>query len=247
LLLSLAEMGAFTEGETRGAEGVRIAEAAEHLSSLIIAYWGVGRLSLCKGDFHKALPALEQGLSRCETGQLSTFFILTAASLGYAYALAGRVAEALPLLAQVLEEAEHSGFLYSYALWLTWLSEAYLLADRVRDAQAQAPRALTLARERKERGVEAWALRLLGEIAAQAGPQEAEQAESHYRQALALAEELGMRPLAAHCHLGLGVLYQKIGPDEPARAELTTAALMYGAMEMPFWLEKAEGALAGAV
>jgi hypothetical protein len=54
-----------------------------------------------------------------------------------------------------------------------------------------------------------------------------------------------MRPLAAHCHLGLGTLYQKSGRHADARAELATAAEMYRAMEMPYWLVKAEAALAG--
>ena len=70
-----------------------------------------------------------------------------------------------------------------------------------------------------------------------------EQAEAHYRQALALAEELGMRPLLAHCHLGLGTLYAKIGQREQARAELSTAIDLYRAMEMTFWLPQAEAAL----
>jgi hypothetical protein len=61
---------------------------------------------------------------------------------------------------------------------------------------------------------------------------------------LPVAEELRMRPLAAHYHLSLGTLFQKIGRDEPAQAELATAAAMYRAMEMPFWLEKAEAVLA---
>jgi hypothetical protein len=101
-----------------------------------------------------------------------------------------------------------------------------------------------LARDHLERGNEAHALRLLGEIAAHADPPEIGQSESYYREALALADELGMRPLAAHCHLGLGTLYQEVGRDEQAQAELTTAAEMYRAMEMTFWLEKAEAAVA---
>ena len=59
--------------------------------------------------------------------------------------------------------------------------------------------------------IEAWALRLLGEIAAQAGPPDLESAQARYGQALALADELGMRPLVAHCHLGLGKLYRRTG------------------------------------
>ena len=41
-----------------------------------------------------------------------------------------------------------------------------------------------------------------------------------YQQALALAEALGMRPLQAHCHRGLGMLYATTGQREQARTEL---------------------------
>ena len=113
------------------------------------------------------------------------------------------------------------------------------------EAQALAERALTLARERQERGNEAYALRLLGEIAARRDPPESGQAEAHYHQALALAEELGMRPLQAHCHRGLGKLYAMIGQREQARTELAAAIEMYRDMEMTFWLP-ADGGSAGA-
>ena len=124
------------------------------------------------------------------------------------------------------------------------LGEAQLLAGHLEEAHALAEHALALAREHQERGNEAYALRLLGEIAAQRDPPESELAEAHYRQALALAEELGMRPLQAHCHLGLGTLYAKIGRREQARAELSTAIALYRAMDMTFWLPQAEAALA---
>jgi hypothetical protein len=105
-------------------------------------------------------------------------------------------------------------------------------------------RTLEVTQSQRERGREAWTLRLLGEIAAQADPPEFERADSYYCEALALADELGMRPLVAHCRLGLGRLHQKIGRDAEAQAELATATEMYRAMEMPFWLEQAEAALA---
>jgi hypothetical protein len=90
-------------------------------------------------------------------------------------------------------------------------------------------------------------MRLLGEIAAHQAPPEIEPAAHHYRQALALAEELGMRPLQAHCHLGLGTLYAQTSQREQARAELSTAMEMYRAMAMTFWLPQAEVALAQVV
>ena len=76
----------------------------------------------------------------------------------------------------------------------------------------------------------------------QCDPPHAEEAEAHYREALALAEELGMRPLQAHCHLGLGSLYAKIGQQEQARTELSAAIDLYRAMDMTFWLPQAETA-----
>jgi hypothetical protein len=106
-----------------------------------------------------------------------------------------------------------------------------------------ARRALALAREHQERGWEAYALRLLGEVAARRDPPEAVQAERYYHQALTLTTELEMRPLLAHCHLGLGTLYGQSGHLAPARAELSTVLEDYRAMEMTFWLSQAEAAL----
>ena len=167
-----------------------------------------------------------------------------AAPLGAAYALAGRTADALPLLEQAVEQALAMGFMIDHARRVVWLGEAYLLAGRLDEAYTQAQRALEFSRAHQERGHEAYALRLLGEIAAQREPPEAEQAEAHYQQALALAEALGMRPLTAHCHRGLGMLYRQVGRAQQARAALGMAIELYRAMEMTFWLPQTEAALA---
>ena len=53
-----------------------------------------------------------------------------------------------------------------------------------------------------------------------------------------------MRPLQAHCHLGLGTLYVRTDRPEPARAALTAAIELYRSMGMTFWLPQAEAALA---
>jgi tetratricopeptide (TPR) repeat protein len=118
-----------------------------------------------------------------------------------------------------------------------------MLAGRLEEAHALAERALAHARAHQERGLETYALRLLGDIAARREPPEPESAEIHYRQALTLAEELGMRPRMAHCHLGLGKLHAKSGHRAEARAELSAAVELYRAMAMTFWLPQAEAAL----
>jgi tetratricopeptide (TPR) repeat protein len=124
------------------------------------------------------------------------------------------------------------------------LGEAQLLAGRLEEVHALAERALAPAREHQERGHEAYALHLLGEIEVRREPLEAEQAEAHYQQALALASELGMRPLQAHCHRDLGALYATTGQREQARAELSIFVELYKAMAMTFWLPQAEATLA---
>jgi tetratricopeptide (TPR) repeat protein len=218
--------------------------AFERPLSLAVARAAVGSVHLAQGKVGQGLPALEQAVAFSRDQHLPQMFPITASALGYAYALVGRVAEGLPLLEEALERATSMQVRRQQSLRCAWLSEAYLLAGRRDDAMHSAARALKLSRDHKERGHEAWALRLLGEIAAHTDPPEVDRAEGYYHQALALAEELGMRPLAAHCHLGLGTLYQQLGRAAPAHAELTTAAELYRAMEMTFWLGRAEAALA---
>jgi tetratricopeptide (TPR) repeat protein len=161
--------------------------------------------------------------------------------LGTAYALSGRASEALPLMEQAATKGRRGSQTLSA---FTLLSKGYLLAGRTEDALKCAQQALDLAQEYKQRGYQAHALHLLGEIAVHRQPPEAEKAKMHYRQALALAEEFGMRLLQAHCHFGLGTLYATTSQHEQARTALATAIALYRAMEMTFWLPQAEATLA---
>jgi tetratricopeptide (TPR) repeat protein len=167
-----------------------------------------------------------------------------AAALGAAYTLGGRVADAVPLLTQALEQCVAMGTEPSETLCRLFLGEAQGLAGHLEEAHALAERTLAHTREYQARGLQAYALRLLGAIAARRDPPESAAAEAHYRQALALADELGMRPLQAHCHRGLGTLYAATGQREQARAALTTAIALYRDMAMTFWLPQTEAALA---
>jgi ATP/maltotriose-dependent transcriptional regulator MalT len=159
-------------------------------------------------------------------------------------AIGARVADAVPLLTQAMEQSADTEMIYFQALCRLSLGEAQVLAGRLEEAHALAEQALAHARAHQERGHQAYALRLLGEIAARREPPERERAEAHYRQAFALAEELGMRPLQGHCYLGLGRLYGKVGRRQEGHAELSTAVKLYRAMEMTSWLHEAEAALA---
>jgi len=239
-----AELGTFADGAALGEEGLRIAEAVDHPASLMFAAWGVGLLALRQGDLPRALSRLEQALSICQEADLPLFFPRVAATLGAAYTLGGRIIDALPLLTQAVEQAPTMETVDFQALCSVPLGEVYLLAGRLEEAHALAEQTLALARENQERGHQAYALRLLGEIAAHRDPPEVEPSIASYRQALALAEELGMRPLQAHCHHGLGMLYARIGQPEQARMALSAAIDLYRAMEMTWWLPQAEAALA---
>jgi len=240
LVWCLAELGDFAEAIVRGEEAVQIAGAANEPFSLIQAHLGIGGLHLRTGYFDRAIPALEQALDLCQVAQIRVLIPRVAASLGYMYALAGRVAQALPLLERAVEQAFAMPVIFMQANGLAWLSEAYLAAGRPDDATDRALRALEHARRHKERGIEAWTLRLIAEIVASREPPDVEKANDSYRHAIALAEELEMRPLVGHCRAGLGRLSRRTGRTQEAKEHLAVATALFRDMDMRFWLEKAE-------
>jgi len=201
----------------------------------------LGTLTLDQGDFAGAVAPLERGLDLCRTREVPFLLPHFAGALGAAYHGTGRRAEGVALM----EDAARgfAGRTVPLAAWpgrVGALGGAYLLDGRLADATRIAQDWLAAARQRGERGVEGQVLRFLGDIAAHPDRVEVETAEAHYRQALALAEALGLRPLIAHCHLGLGKLYAHTDKREQAQEHLRTAATMYREMDMRFWLEQAE-------
>jgi tetratricopeptide (TPR) repeat protein len=239
----LAELGAFAEGMRRAAEGVQIAEASDQPWDRLAAYRGLGLLYLSKGEVQTAMPFLERCLDLCQGWNIAGWLAVVAAQLGYAYALIGRLGEALPLLEQAVGQPPAKRSVY-HARLVGYLSEAYLLEGRAEQALPLAVSALELSCTRGERGFQAWGLRLLGDIHARRETPEDRQAEGCYQQALALAGELGMRPLLAHCHRGLGRLYAQLDRREQAHTELSKAIDLYRDMDMAFWLPQAQVALA---
>ena len=242
LATCLAALGEFRQALSAAEEGLQIAEALQHPGSLLLAHLGYCEPLLQRGQFHDAVPRLERAMALYTT-DLIAWYPMTAGTLGFAYAMTGRLAEALPLLDQAVEHARRVDRRRE-TQWLAYLSEAYLRAGRPGDAHAIAERLRALGRERSERSTEARGRHLSGEIAMHGEPLHHEATATHYREALTLAEALGMRPLQAHCHLGLGSLYAKTGQHERARSELSAAIDLYRAMDITFWLPQAEAVLA---
>jgi tetratricopeptide (TPR) repeat protein len=246
LAYCLADMGAFREGLAYGDEGTRLAESADDAYSLIFASCGVGTLHLLQGDVEPAITTLERGLTLCRTLTVPVALPLIACALGAAYSLAGRWGDAIALLEEGAREGLAIGRLGGHSLLIFRLGEAYLRAGRLDEADDAARRALLMAREKRERGHEAYALHLLGEVVARRTPEDVSTAEAALRQASALAEELSMRPLLAHCHVSRARLECRAGRAASARPLFAAATASFRNLEMPFWLEQAE-AEAGAL
>jgi tetratricopeptide (TPR) repeat protein len=239
-----AELGSFAEGSALGEEGLHIAETVAHPSSLMWASYGLGVLALRQGMLARATPLLERTMSICREADLALFVPRMAAALGTAYTLGGRMAEAVPLLTQAVHQTTAKDLAGFQALCHLVLAEAYVVGGQLEEAEAIGERALALAREHQERGNQAYALHLLGTIATQAEDPRVTMAATLFQQAIAMAEELAMEPLQAHCHCGLGLLYLKLDNRQPACSELSIAKSRYRAMDMSLWLPQVEVALA---
>ncbi len=238
----LSQLGRFDEAIGHAEAAVRIAEAADHPFTL---YWGLfhlGLVNLRRGDLSRATPILERCLDLCRTWQFVVAIPAVAATLGAAYALAARADAALPLITGAVEEFRRRQIYNPPGLMLLCAGMTYLSAGRIDEAASHAREALALTRRLGARGSEIHALCLSVEIAAAAG---ADDAEHSYREALTLAQDRGMRPFVAHCHIGLGRLYRRTGKRQEAQEHLTTAISMYREMGMGFWLEPAKAELAG--
>jgi len=243
LVISLAELGEFSEAAEPAAEAIRLAEPTHHAYTIGLAYRAAGTLNLLKGDWAAARSLLEHGLAVLTAGNVRLSLAPTIA--GSALALA-RVGEASKALNRV-EEAERAVARHTTAgMRRAWddhlLGRTYLLLGRLDKARELAGRAVQLLP--LQPGAAAHALHLLGDLAAHPDRFDAESAETYYGKALALAEPRAMRPLIAECHLGLGLLHRRTHRRQEAREHLTFAAAMYREMAMAFWLEQADAAIA---
>jgi tetratricopeptide (TPR) repeat protein len=211
---------------------VQLAESVEQSLSLVLAYWALGRLHLQRGDLDRALPILERGVEIVDAQKIRYFFPSVASVLGWGYARSGRVDDAIRLLEAVLSQHASMRSTAGQSHHRSRLGHAYLLGGRLQDAQSTAQAALALAQQYNERGAQAYALHLLGEIELRHDSGTLDAGESSFRAGIALAHELGMRPLEAYCHLGLGLLFDRFAKASAAQEHRAAANALAGEMKM---------------
>jgi class 3 adenylate cyclase/tetratricopeptide (TPR) repeat protein len=235
-----AEMGAFSEARVFAEDAFQIAETLAHPPSIVWSALAIGQRAVRQGDALQAIQVLERALTLCSESGFAGASARIGPFLGAAYVLSGRIPDAIHLLADATELTAVSPLVYLEPPCRLALCEARMEAGLLEEAHADADRVLTLGRKHQFRPDQAHALRLLGEITARRESSQSERSEVLYRESLTLASELGMRPLVAHCHLGLGKLYVRTGKRQEAQEHLTTATTMYREMEMRFYLAQAE-------
>ncbi|HWO93106.1 MAG TPA: AAA family ATPase [Methylomirabilota bacterium] len=240
LVMSFAELGRFTEAAEPLAEAIRLAEPTHHAHTAGMAHWAAGTLHLLEGDWAKARSVIEDWITTARTGNVILLLAWAVGSSAWVLAQLGEGREALNRLRegeQLLERLAAGGIVGNRSWAYHALGRACLLLGRLGEARRLADRALESSPG--HHGFAAYAQHLLGDIATHPDRFDAERGEVHYRDSLALAEPRGMRPLVAHCHLGLGKLYRRTGRLHEAEKHLTTATTMYREMDMQFWLEQA--------
>jgi len=224
LALTLTAVGRFDEARAHARRALSIAERIDHPFTVAETLTGIGGVSIAQGEYDAAIEALDRAHVVVRAWKLQPWAVL--GRLGYAFALSGRVQEGRELLEEVVRSATTmSSMGVGRAMQLAWLGEAYVLEGRFEDALHHGHEGLVLAQRQGERGHEAWCVRLLGVIASRRKPRDAANAEGYYRQALALAEELGMRPLAAQCHSHLAELLENERAGQAREHRLAAAAM----------------------
>ena len=240
LIRSLAQLGRFAEATRYEGEALRLAEPTRHAYPVGMAHLAASWLHLLAGDWARARSLVEHGIAAYRSGNILLNLPHAVASSAWALAQAGEVGPARSRFeegAELLAREAARGIVGIHGEACHALGRAALLLGHLDEAGRLGERALFYSPAHP--GFAAHALHLLGDVAAHPDRFDPERAEAHQRKALALAERCGMRPLVAHCHLGLGRLGRRTGQGEPAREHLVTATTMYRDMATTYWLEQA--------
>ena len=241
LVMSLADLGRFQEAIQYEAEAIRIAEVTKHAHTIGWAQLTASKLHLLKGDWAKARDLLEKWINMPGTLDVAILLPWAVTSLAWTLAQIGDASEALSRLREGeehLKRQEVEGIFVHRGWSYHAVARGYLLLGRLDEARRLADRSIESSQ--RQPNFVAHARCILGDLAIHPEYFDAESAAAHYRAALTLAKPRGMRPIAAHCHFGLGRLHRRTGNPGCARQHLTAAKNMYSEMDMGFWLTQVE-------
>jgi len=244
LALCLEGLGVFDESLGWAEDAVRIADGIDSLQAQVWAWYTLGHVRLGRGDAESSIPALERALALCDRGEFPVYRPRVLGALGQARGLMGKVDAGLALLDEALEEASATKVVYGYTSLLIAQVETHLEAGRLDDAARVAADALPQARERGERGDEGWLSAALGAIALRRGRPAVGEAIASLEEAIAVARQLGMRPLEARGLVTLGQAHLLLGRPKEAQPHLSEAVDLFRSTAMQRWLGPAEALLA---
>ena len=240
LAFAQADLGEFDSAETWADRARAEAEARRHPYSEAIALTLAGQVAALRGQLERAVGPLARALTICRETSLTVWQAIPASLLGHCLVALDRKQDGLSLLEEGVRLSDEVGVKAYLARWATLLGEGFLaMGDTARAAEI-GERAIELARTHGERGHEAAALRLLGDLALAHEPPLVGTATEHYRAAIAIADELGLRPLLARTHLALGQLHRRAGRAIDAEGNLTTAVVLFSDLGMRAWLDRSE-------
>lgn len=219
-----------------------LADPTRHAYSIGMAHWNAGTLDLAMGDWARARERIEHGIAALRTAGASLAVPGAIAGAAWALAQLGRAEEALTCLAESEQLAEALAARDApggaRGTRLHVLGRACLVLGRLDEAQSLAERAIEASPQQPAYAAHAW--HLLGDVAAHAHRFDGERGLACYREALARAEPRNMRPLIAHCHLGIGRVHRGLGQHRSAGEHGDRAAAMYRDMGLAFWIAQAE-------
>jgi len=240
---AMADLGEFAPAQQFAERALQTAEQSRHAYTKAIASTLAGLVWLRRGYPGRAVPPLQRSVQGCKDAHLPLWQPFASSLLGLALAMLDALDEALPLLEDAVGRTVELGIKAYLALWKTHLAEGLLGAGRTARAKVHAHEALELAIAHQERGHQAWALRVCGEVAAQDGERGLEAAQGYFAEALTLARQLGARPLCALTHLSMGRCYRRSGMNDKAEEQLTQALSLCVDMGLGLWVDRATAEL----
>ncbi len=244
---TLAELGEFDAAIAHAKDAIEVAESVDHAYSVAVAHWGLAYAYVHRGELDAARRLLERTLALCREWTIPILLQISTGLQGIAIARSGQVAEGIAVLREATESVKQAIGTGTYnTLHVLWLGEAYARGQQYEDATRAAGQALALARQFNHSVVEAWALQLLGETALRSAPNQLARAEDPLRQALALGQKLGMRPLIARCHADLARLHRLSDRGTEADEHVQSATTLYREMGMQYWLAQLEAETPGS-